>query len=133
MAQLTQAQAAFLQNPYIAVVTTLRPDGSPHSTPVWVDCADGQVSFNTARGRAKERHILADPRVSLTVVDPGEPYRWLSITGTAELVDEGADAQIDALAKKYLGADKYPFRREGERRVTVRIAPQKIDSLGLDG
>ena len=133
MAQLTQAQAAFLQNPYIAVVTTLRPDGSPHSTPVWVDCADGQVSFNTARGRAKERHILADPRVSLTVVDPGEPYRWLSITGTAELVDGGADAQIDALAKKYLGADKYPFRREGERRVTVRIAPRKIDSLGLDG
>jgi PPOX class probable F420-dependent enzyme len=132
VARLTDGQAAFLGNPFVGVVTTLRLSGSPHATPVWVDSEDGAVRFNTARGRAKERHILADPRVSITVVDPGEPYRWLSVSGRAELIDEGADAQIDALAKKYLGADKYPFRKEGERRVTVRVTPELIDSLGIE-
>jgi PPOX class probable F420-dependent enzyme len=117
-----------LQNPFVGTITDLRPDGSPHTTVVWVDGdGDDGVSFNTARGRAKPRYIESDPRVSLTVVDPGDPYRWLSLSGTATLVDEGADEQIDRLAKKYIGADSYPFRQPGERRVTVRIAIEKVD------
>ena len=70
--------------------------------------------------------------MSLTVVDPGDPYRWISVSGTAELVDDGADEQIDRLAKKYIGADTYPFRQPGEQRVTVRITIEKIDARGLD-
>lgn len=134
MTQLSGAQRAFLQdNPFVGTVTTLRSDGSPHSTVVWVDASDDAVLFNTARGRAKERHILRDPRVALSVVDPGDAFRWVAVTGTAELVDEGADAHIDALAKKYLGADSYPFRTPEEQRVIVRIAVERIDSLGFDG
>jgi PPOX class probable F420-dependent enzyme len=132
VAKLTDAQASLLDNPFVGVLTTVRSDGSPHSTPVWVDYTDGVVRFNTARGRAKERHVAADPRVSITVVDPGDAYRWVSVSGRAELVDEGADAHIDALAKKYLGADEYPFRKEGERRVTVRVTPRLVDSFGLE-
>ena len=132
MKNLTHAQRAFLQNPFVGTVTDLRPDGSPHSTVVWVDVDDRGVSFNTAYGRAKPTYIADDGRVSLTVVDPQDPYRWLSVSGTATLVDEGADDHIDRLAKKYIDADAYPFRQPGERRVTVRIAVEKIDGRGLD-
>jgi PPOX class probable F420-dependent enzyme len=130
--KLNEKQREFLANPFVGTITDLRPDGSPHTTVVWVDVDDEGVSFNTAYGRAKPRYIARDPRVSLTVVDPVDAYRWISISGTAKLVDEGADAQIDRLAKKYLGKDTYPFRTEGERRVSVRIRPSRIETRGLD-
>jgi len=130
---LTEKQREFLENPFVGTITDLRPDGSPHTTVVWVDVdGDGGVSFNTAHGRAKPRYIAGDSRVSLTVVDPADPYRWLSVSGTATLVDEGADEHIDRLAKKYIGADSYPFRSPEERRVTVRISATRIESRGLD-
>ena len=129
---LSAAEHAFLENPFVGTITDLRPDGSPHTTVVWVDVDDDGVSFNTAHGRAKPRYIADDARVSLTVVDPADPYRWISVDGTAELVDEGADDQIDRLAKKYIGKDSYPFRAPGEQRVTVRITPTRIESRGLD-
>ena len=132
MSGLTESQREFLENPFVGTITDLRPDGSPHTTVVWVDVDGDSVSFNTAHGRAKPRYIANDGRVSLTVVDPGDPYRWISASGRATLVDEGADEQIDRLAKKYIGADSYPFRAPGEQRVTVRITIEKIDARGLD-
>ncbi|CAN5232999.1 MAG: PPOX class F420-dependent oxidoreductase [Actinobacteria bacterium] len=131
MSGLTETQRAFLQNPFVGTITDLRPDGSPHTTVVWVEVDDDGVSFNTAYGRAKPRYISDDPRVSLAVVDPKDPYRWIAVNGTATLVDEGADDQIDRLAKKYIGKDSYPFRAPGEQRVTVRIDPQRVESRGL--
>jgi PPOX class probable F420-dependent enzyme len=130
--QLTDAQRAFLEKPYVGVVTDLRPDGSPHSTVVWVDVDDEGVSFNTAWPRAKPRYLDLDPRVSLTVLDPEDPYRWLSVTGTTTLVGEGADEQIDRLAKKYTGADSYGGHQDHETRVSVRISPTRIESRGLE-
>ena len=134
MAQLSDAQRAFLQdNPFVGTVTTLRVDGSPHSTVVWVDTdGDAVVRFNTPHGSLKYRHLERDPRVSLVVIDPAEMYRWVGVTGTAELTAEGADEHIDALAKTYLGADSYPFRRPGEQRITVRIRVDKVDGIGFD-
>jgi PPOX class probable F420-dependent enzyme len=132
MATIDSKQGEFLDNPYVGVVTTLRDDGSPHSTVVWVDRENGAVSFNTARGRAKERHLSRDPRISLIVVDPQNPYRWVAVSGTAELTEEGADAQIDRLAKKYLGEDKYPWRDPAETRVKVQIRTDKVEATGLD-
>ena len=129
---LTAAQREFLENPFVGVVVDLRPDGSPHATVVWVDVDDDGVSFNTAWPRAKPRYLDADPRVSLTVLDPGDPYRWISITGKATLVADGANEQIDRLAKKYTGSDAYQGHNEGETRVSVRIAPTRIESRGLD-
>jgi PPOX class probable F420-dependent enzyme len=119
-------------NPFIGVVTDLREDGSPHSTPVWVDVDDGKVSFNTATGRAKPRHLEKDPRVALIVTDPEDPYKWVSVTGRAELTEQGADEQIDKLAKKYLGRDEYPWRKPEETRLKVVIEPQTVESRGID-
>jgi PPOX class probable F420-dependent enzyme len=133
MAALTEAQREFLEeNPFVGTVTTLRGDGSPHSTIVWVDVANGTVGFNTARGRAKERQLERDPRASLLVVDPNNAFKWVAVSGHAQLTEEGADAQIDKLAKKYLGKDEYPWRNPAERRVSVKITPEKVDSTGFD-
>ena len=133
MAELDDKQKQFLENPFVGIATTLREDGSPHSTVVWVDVRDGSVGFNTARGRAKVRHLERDPRVALTVVDPNDAYKCMTITGRAELTYEGADAQIDKLAKKYVGRETYPWRREGEQRVSVWITPEKVDATGVGG
>ena len=132
MATLTEKQREFLEQPFVGEVTTLRPDGSPHTTVVWVDVDTDEVIFNTAVGRAKERYLRQDPRASLIVVDPQDPYKWVSVAGRAELSTEGADAEIDKLAKKYLGKDEYPWRNPEEQRINVRIRPEKVDTAGLD-
>ena len=133
MATLTDKQREFLDNPFVATVTTLRKDGSPHDTVVWIDTDNGTVLFNTAVGRAKERHLRDDPRVAVMVIDPENPWHWVSVSGQAELTTEGADAQIDKLAKKYLGKDEYPWRNPEEQRINVVITPEKVDSAGFDG
>jgi PPOX class probable F420-dependent enzyme len=131
MPKLTTAQQEFLNNPYFAIATTLREDGSPHNTVVWVDVDDDAVIFNTAEGRAKPEHLRKDGRAAITVVDPQDGFRWVSVSGTAQLSHEGADAQIDKLAKKYLGVDEYPYRKADEQRVNVRITPEHVDSAGF--
>jgi PPOX class probable F420-dependent enzyme len=130
--ELSRAEHEFLENPFVGVVTTLQKDGTPQSTVVWVDVDGDGVSVNTAYGRVKPRNLARDPRLSLVVVDPGDPYRWVKLTGTGRLVDEGADAQIDRLSKKYTGRDVYASRQPGEQRVTVRITPDRILSRGLN-
>lgn len=133
MSQLEERKRRFLEeNPFVGTVTTLRADGSPHSTIVWVDVEDGKVSFNTARGRAKSEHLEQDPRASVLVVDPDDSYKWVSVSGPAQLTEEGADAQIDKLAKKYMGAETYPWRKSDETRVKVVIEPQRVDAAGFD-
>src|SRR5438132_12885611 len=133
MAKLEEKARKFLdESPYVGVVTTLREDGSPHATIVWVDVEGDKVSFNTALGRAKPKHLKHDPRASVLMVDPNNSYKWVAVSGPAELTEEGADAQIDKLAKKYLGKDEYPFRNPDETRVSVWITPEKVDASGFD-
>ncbi|HEV7934397.1 MAG TPA: PPOX class F420-dependent oxidoreductase [Actinomadura sp.] len=126
MAQLSENAKELLQRPIHAWITTLRPDGTPHNTVVWVDVEDDEVIVNTAIGRAKERHLRRDPRTAVSVLDPDDPFHYVSVSGTARLETEGADSVIDRLAEKYLGVDVYPYRQPGERRITVRITPQEI-------
>jgi PPOX class probable F420-dependent enzyme len=133
MATLTDNARKFLEQPFVGTVTTLREDGSPHSTIVWVDTETDEIGFNTETGRAKERHLRNDPRVSLLVVDPENTHRWIAVSGTAEVTTEGADEQIDKLAKKYLGEDEYPWRNPSEQRLKVRIRPEHVEATGLDG
>ncbi len=103
-------------------LATLMPDGHPQVTPVWVDYDGTYVLFNSARGRQKDRNVRRDPRVAVAVQDPDNPYRYLEIRGrVVEITEEGADAHIDKLAKKYLGLDKYPYRTPGEVRVMYKI------------
>ena|SRR5437773_1633252 len=115
----------------LANLATLMPDGSPQVTPVWFDYKDGKVRVNTARGRIKDRNMSRNPKVALSIVDPDNPYRHIAIRGRVSAsTEEGADAHIDSLAKKYLDKDKYPFRQPGEVRVTYVIEPESCSPMG---
>ncbi len=117
--------------PAFGQLGTLMPDGWPQVTPVWVDYDGTYVIFNSARGRQKDRNVRRDPRVTITVVDPENPYRYLSVRGrVAEITEQGADAHIDRLAKKYLGVDKYPYRRADEVRVMYKVKPEHASTMG---
>jgi PPOX class probable F420-dependent enzyme len=114
-----------------AHIATISADGTPQVTPVWIDYDGTHIRFNTARGRVKTRNLERNPVVALSIQDPENPYRYLQVKGrVTEMTEKGADAHIDALAKKYLGQDRYPYRRDGEVRVTVKISPEKIQTLG---
>jgi PPOX class probable F420-dependent enzyme len=114
-----------------ANLATVLKDGSPQVTPVWFDYTAGKIRVNTARGRVKSRTLKEGAHVALAILDPENPYRYIQIRGTVvSETEKGADAQIDALAKKYLGQDKYPFRQAGEVRVTFEIEPTSAQAMG---
>jgi PPOX class probable F420-dependent enzyme len=110
---------------------TLNADGSPQVTPVWVDFDGTHVLVNTAKGRVKTKNLEREPRVALSIADPDNPYRYLGIQGRVTgMTESGADAHIDKMAKKYMGKDTYPLRTPGEVRVIVKIAPDKVYTMG---
>jgi PPOX class probable F420-dependent enzyme len=111
--------------------TTLMPDGSPQTTPVWVDLVDDKVLVNSALGRQKDKNLRRDPRVAVTLIDPDNPYRYLELRGrVSEITHEGADRHIDKMAKKYLGQDKYPSAQPGEKRVIYKIDVERVSPHG---
>jgi PPOX class probable F420-dependent enzyme len=115
----------------LAHLATVMPDGSPQVTPVWFAYKDGKFFVNTARGRVKDRNMTKNALVALSIVDPDNVYAHLAVRGKiVSVTEEGADASIDALAKKYLGQDKYPFRRPGEVRVLYEIQPTSVSAMG---
>src|ERR1041384_5530040 len=114
-----------------ASLGTLMPDGSPQVTPVWVDLEGDLVIINTAKGRQKDRNMRRDARVALAIIDPDNPYRYLEIRGRiVEITEQGADQHIDKMAKKYLGADKYPYRQPSEQRVIYKIECERTSMMG---
>jgi PPOX class probable F420-dependent enzyme len=118
-----------LQKRAFANLATLMPDGRPQVTPVWFDYDGRYFIVNTAKGRVKDRNMRRDPRVSLAIMDPDNPYRYLEVRGrVAEVTEDGAVAHIDKLAKKYLGVDKYPYAQPGEQRVMFKIEPERLCS-----
>jgi len=114
-----------------AYLATTMADGTPHVTPVWFNTDDEHILINTAQGRVKDRNMRARPRVAMCIADPGDPYRYLQIRGqVVEFTTEGADTHIDTLAGKYIGTYKYTFGKKGEKRVTYKILPTKVDAHG---
>ena len=113
-----------------AHLVTLMPSGAPQVTPVWVDYDGHHVLINTAEGRQKDKNLQRDPRVAFSMLDPDNPYKYLEVRGrVAERSHNGADQHIDAMAKKYLGKDKYPFRQPSEVRVIYKIEPEHVTTM----
>lgn len=110
-----------------ASLATLMNDGSPHVAPTWVDYDGNMILINTAAGRIKEKNVKHDKRVALSIPDNNNPYDMVTIRGTVEeITEKNADQHIDKLAKRYLGLDKYPFRSQDEKRIILKIRPQKV-------
>ncbi len=131
MATIPASHADIPGKQAFAHLCTLMPDGSPQASPVWVDMADGKVVINSAEGRRKDKNIRADPRVAVSITDPDNPYRCVMIRGkVVDITKVGADAHIDAMAKKYLGKDSYPFRQPGEVRVLYTIEADRVSVVG---
>lgn len=111
----------------LAVLATLRADGTPHQTPIWVDLADGMVLVNARADRVKALNMQRRGDVAITVVDPANPYRYVSVTGVVESVgEEGAMAHMDRLAQRYLRVHTYPWASPGERRLLFRVRPTRV-------
>ncbi|CAA9464985.1 MAG: Putative oxidoreductase [uncultured Rubrobacteraceae bacterium] len=122
-----------LSEPAYCQISTLMPDGSPQITQVWVDTDGEHILINTAEGRQKERNVRRDPRVAVNVVDTADAWRIAMVRGrVVDITTEGADDLIDQLAKKYLDVDSYPNRQPDEVRVTLKIAPERVNAIGLD-
>jgi PPOX class probable F420-dependent enzyme len=132
-AQLSPALQQLLKEPAYAQLATLLPDGSPHLTQVWIDTDGQHVLVNTVATHQKIKNVRRDPRVAVNVHDPAQPWRIASIRGrVVEVTTEGAAEHIDALARKYLGVDRYPFGKAGQQRVVLKIEPETIHTIGLD-
>ncbi len=130
MATIPASHIGILKTTAFAHLSTLMADGSPQTSPVWIDEKDGHVLVNSARGRVKDLNMERDARVAVSVTDPENPYRGLMIRGrVVRITQEGADAHIDALAHRYMGKD-YPFRAPGEVRVLYYIEPTSVAVLG---
>ena len=112
----------------LVYVASLMKDGSPHVAPTWVDIDNGTILVNTAVGRVKQKNISCDGRVALAIADHDNPYNMVTIRGKVvdQITGQEAEEHIDKLAKKYIGKDKYPGRAPGERRVILRIKPEKV-------
>jgi len=124
--QLSEKAKALVQRPVIANVATVDADGRPQVTPVWIDLEGDQLVFNTARGRVKQSNLDSDPRVAVSVVDPDDPFNVVVVRGTVVATEDGADAHIDSLAKKYMGLDTYPMRQPGEVRIKYTVQADKV-------
>ena len=108
MGGVPEADLDLFERPTVAHLATLFPDGTPHVTPVWIDRdpETGHLLVNTERGRQKVANVERDPRVGLSMTDPDDPYRRLSVSGeVVEVTTAGAREHIDALARRYTGHD----------------------------
>ncbi len=131
---LSPGARKLFQEKNFAHLATLMPDGSPQVSPVWVDLAEGDlIVVNTAEGRAKPRNVRRDARVAISIAGQENPYANVCVRGrVVKIIHDGADESIDRLAKKYLGADKYPYRQPGEQRVILIIEPEHVASSNTE-
>ncbi|RME70120.1 MAG: PPOX class F420-dependent oxidoreductase [Chloroflexi bacterium] len=130
--QIPESHMVLFEKPIVAALATIMPDGQPQVNPVWCDYDGEFVRVNSAKGRAKDRNMRARPQVTVLLVDPENPFFWIEVRGKVEeITEEGADAHIDLLAKKYLGADSYPFRTPTETRVMYKIRPTRVQAVDM--
>jgi PPOX class probable F420-dependent enzyme len=128
MAAIPDEAKHLFENKDFAHVATINSDGSPQVSAVWIGLDGDLVTFNTAEGRLKTKNLQANPDVAISIAGQDNPYENLIIQGkVVEMTHDGADEDIDALAKRYLDADSYPYRQPGEQRVIVKIEPQKVN------
>jgi PPOX class probable F420-dependent enzyme len=118
---LSNKARTLIERPVLANVATVDSAGRPQLTPVWIDLEGDELVFNTAKGRVKDSNLEKNPHVAVSIVDPDDQYNVVVVRGTVEATEDGADAHIDKLAKKYLGVDTYPMRRPGEVRVKYKV------------
>lgn len=111
----------------LVFIATIMKDGSPQLSPVWADMEEEHVLVNTAEGRIKHKNVLRDPRVAISVVDNNNPLNMTTMRGKViEIIPDYQYQHANRLTKKYMGKDRYPFRQPGEKRIILKILPEKV-------
>jgi PPOX class probable F420-dependent enzyme len=123
---LPDKAAALLDGPTIVMLTTLNPDGSPQSTPVWAERDGDDVLISTVKGRKKARNLERDPRVSVAFVDPADPFSFFSLSGAVTVTDDADGSLIQSLAQKYIGGPYTMDEGTGNERVIIRLHPTSV-------
>lgn len=120
-----------LHSTALAHVATVGPNGEPQSNPVWFGWDGERLMFSQTTTRQKYRNVKREPRISLSIVDPENPYRYLEIRGeVVEIEDDPDNAFINAMSKKYMDKDPYPWHQPGDRRVVVHVEPRHTTKMG---
>lgn len=129
---IPEQYADLLASTALAHVATIGPDGAPQSSPVWFDWDGTHLRFAQVTGyRQKLRNLQREPRVALSIVDPANAYRYLEVRGRVERIEPDPDwAFINAMARKYLGQDRYPFGKPGDEWMIVVIRPERTTQMG---
>ena len=138
LANLAPEQLELLDNPVNTTVATMRKSGPPHLTVIWCSRDDTHIYLNSAKGRIKDINLRARPDVSMMLINPKNPYHWLSVEGrVVEIVDEEdpkraseVTEHVDDLAEFYVNKRPYPTRGPGEVRVMYKIEPSRIVAFG---
>ena len=131
MAGIPEKYQDLLVRPVLVSLATIMPDGSPQVTPVWADYDGTYIRINTAAGRQKHKNMAERPQVTVMALDPENSSRYMEVRGTVvRISEEGGDAHIDTLAKKYLGVETYPWRNPADTRVICYVEAQKVLAQG---
>ena len=123
---LPDAARSLFEGRPIAFVTTVRPDGLLSTNPMAVVLDEDQVRLSTVTNRKKVRNLLADDRITICVIQPANPNRYVEIRGRAVIEPDNDRSFIDQIARTYMDADRYPFDRPGEVRVTITVVAEQI-------
>lgn len=130
IAKIPETHAHILESKALLYLALTLKDGTPHVSPLWFNTEDDLILINSARGRLKDRVMRVRKTIAAAIVDPENPFSWLGIRGSVvEITEDGADAHVDKLAKKYLGVDLYPNRQPGMVRVLYKIRPEKVFTM----
>ena len=128
--RIPESHLELFEKPVIASLATIMPDGQPQVNPVWCDYDGTYVRVNSAKGRVKDRNMRERPQVTLLLINPESVWHWIEVRGVVEeITEEGAEAHIDALSKKYMGVDKFPYRQPGQVRVMYKIRPTRVNAV----
>lgn len=128
---IPESHRDLLEGTSFAHVATIGPDGEPQSNPVWVHPDGEHVRFSQTTGRQKYHNLQREPRVALSMIDLGNPYRYLEVRGRVARVESDPENEfIDFLANKYMGLDAYPYHQPDDQRVVVVVAPEHTTAMG---
>jgi PPOX class probable F420-dependent enzyme len=127
MAAIEGRARELLEQPNFTHLSTIREDGTVHGVVVWQHVEGDRIALNSSEGRAWPANVRREPRVTITVHNNENPYEYVEVRGrVVEDTHDGAKEHIDALAKKYMDKDEYPFLQPGEQRIRFLVEPDRV-------